>query len=77
MKKLIVILLAVLILTVALAACTPNDNGDRNESTSKSTTAVPSTTKNEGMITDTGTGTNIIDRLESDIIGTTNTTATK
>jgi uncharacterized protein YdeI (BOF family) len=77
MKKLIVILLAMLILTVALAACTPNDNGDRNESTSKSTTAVPSTTKNEGMITDTGTGTNIIDRLESDIIGTTNTTATK
>ena len=77
MKKLIVILLAVFILTATLASCTPNDNGDRDETTTKITTATPSTTKNEGMITDTGTGTNIIDRLESDIIGTTNTTATK
>ena len=76
MKKLIVILLAVFILTATLAACTPNDNGDRDESTSNTTTATPSTTKNEGMVSDTGTDTNIIDRIESDIVGT-NTTATK
>ena len=75
MKKLIVILLAVLILAVSLAACTPNNNGDNNESSGNATSA-PATTKNEGMITDTGTGTNIIDRIESDMVGT-DSSATK
>ena len=68
MKKLIVILLAVLIITVALAACTPGNKGDGNESTNKTTEAP--TTMNPGIVTDTGTDTNIIDRIESDIIGT-------
>ena len=74
MKKLIVILLAVLIITVALAACTPGNKGDGNESTNKTTEAP--TTMNPGIVTDTGTDTNIIDRIESDIVGT-GTSATK
>ena len=74
MKKLIVILLAVLILTVALAACTPGNKGDGNDSTSKTTT--PPSTANPGIVTDTGTDTNIIDRIESDVLGT-DTSATK
>jgi len=77
MRKLAITLLVVFILMAVLAACTPNNNGDNGTGTGSGTSATTATTtKNDGMVSDTGTDTNIIDKIESDIVGT-DTTAKK
>ena len=61
MKKLIITLCLALILAVSLASCGKNKNNNNN---SESTD-----TKNDGVITETGTDTSIIDNVESGIKG--------
>lgn len=56
MKKVIAVLCIVLILSILLISCGGNNNNDTN-------------TTNEGMITETGTDTNIVDRARSMIDG--------
>lgn len=60
MKKLIITLCLALILAVSLASCGKNKNNNNSESTD---------TKNDGVITETGTDTSIIDNVESGIKG--------
>ena len=60
MKKLIITLCLSLILAISLVSCGRNNNDNNNDSTD---------TKNEGMITETGTDTNIIDEVESGMKG--------
>ena len=63
MKKLIITLCLALILAVSLASCGKNKNNNNNNN-SESTD-----TKNDGVITETGTDTSIIDNVESGIKG--------
>ncbi len=58
MKKTIAALCLSLILTLSLVSCGGNNNGDKD-----------SDTTNEGMITETGTDTNIVDRARSMVDG--------
>ena len=65
MKKAIAALCLALALSISLVACGKNNDNDATD-----------TTKNDGMITETGTDTNIADRarsmvdgVESDIMG--------
>lgn len=68
MKKLIIALLITATLLALLASCTGNGSGNGSDTTD---------TKNPGKVTETGSDTNIIDRvesgmddIESDILGT-------
>ena len=54
MKKIIAVLAVVLALSLCLSSCIKNDNKTDTD-----------TTNNEGMITDTGTNTDIVDRARS------------
>ena len=58
MKKTIAVLCLALALALPLASCGRNNNNKDTD-----------TTKNDGMITETGTDTNIVDRAESMIDG--------
>ena len=57
MKKIIITLCLSLILIISLVSCGGKGNNDSQSSD----------TKNEGMITDTGTDTNIIEGVESGV----------
>lgn len=66
MKKTIAVLCLALALALPLSSCGKNDNDGKDTDT----------TKNDGMITETGTDTNIVDRgksivngVENDIMG--------
>ncbi len=58
MKKIIIALCLSLILIISLVSCGEKDNNGGSQS---------SDTQNEGMITDTGTDTNIIEGVESGV----------
>lgn len=58
MKKIIITLCLSLILIISLVSCGENDNNGSSQG---------SDTQNEGMITDTGTDTNIIEGVESGV----------
>ena len=58
MKKFTVMLCLALLLVISLVSCGRNNNNTNNTDT-----------KNDGMITETGTDTNIIDDVESGIKG--------
>ena len=60
MKKIIIALTIALLLIISLISCGGNNN-DNNNNDKDST----GTQENEGMITETGTDTNIIDNVES------------
>ena len=64
MKKIIITLCLSLILAIALVSCGKNNNNNNNTSTTEKNTT-EATTKNDGMITETGTDTSIIDNVES------------
>ena len=59
MKKIIITLCLALVLVISLVSCGRNNN-DNNSSTD---------TQNDGMITETGTDTSIIDEVESGVKG--------
>ncbi len=61
-------MILILTLCMSLVACGNNNNND--DSNGSDSTPTTTTTQNDGMITDTGTDTNIIDRVESGILGT-------
>lgn len=65
MKKIIIAMCLSLIIVITLVSCGRNNNNDSKESTSTTT----DTMKNDGMITDTGRDTNIVDNVESMIGG--------
>ena len=58
MKKILLALCLALILSISLASC--GGNNDKKDT---------DTTKNDGMITETGTDTNIVDRARSTVDG--------
>ncbi len=58
MKKIIITLCLSLMLAVSLVSCGNNNNNNESQSGQK---------KNDGMITETGTDTNIIEGVESGI----------
>ena len=60
MKKFTAMLCLALLLVISLVSCGRNNNNNNNSNTD---------TKNDGMITETGTDTNIIDDVESGIKG--------
>ena len=65
MKKIIITLCLSLIVAIALVSCGKNNNNNNNNTSTTEKNTTEATTKNDGMITETGTDTSIIDSVES------------
>ena len=74
MKKIIIALLMATLLTMALVSCSCEGMGNGGNGTDTNKKDTTDTTNSAGSITETGTDTNIVDRVESMITGSDTTT---
>ena len=73
MKKIIIALLVLSVFAITLASCSCEGMTGNSESTDTQKKETTDTRESAGSITETGTDTNIVDRVES-MVGMTDTT---